>query len=298
MFIINLKKTKKKNMNKYSIKILFAFAFISITTITACKKETTEKSMENGLTTSPALSTTPGGGNPNASGSPVTKDANGNYWAAGINLGATFTHPIAITSKQNGMSWSPAISGATGNGLITYNLNGPYYTAIYSSVVGGLTTNTQQAMAAYLTAFNAYVDGKSTNPAAGVPNYSTFANQYGASDLGTSIITGQFILDKTSPTFVSTRDMSFVPTVPFEAVGYVLLADYVKDGIVYTPTSDTGADIGNIINATAVNLAQQSNIKTYGASGTYDQSSGRLYVTNMVIQISPTESITYTGYLD
>jgi len=246
-------------MIKNITKKLFLITITLIAVFTSCKKDNNTTSLDKDLTHSPTLATTPGGGNSNASGSPVTRDANGNYWAAGINVGSMFTHPTSIQSWQNGISWSPGISGATGNGLLSYTVNGPYYLAIFSSAVGGVTTNTQSAIHAYSVALSNYLAGKANGESIGLPNYGTFANQFGASGDGTSFAAGQFILDRSSPTLVSTVGMDFVPNSSPTAL---LTFTFDNAGVTYTVTGNSWTGVVSSVTA--------SDNKIYYWSGWWD----------------------------
>jgi hypothetical protein len=246
-------------MIKHITKPLFLLTITLITVFTSCKKDNNITSIDKDLTRSASLATIPGGGNPNSSGSPVTRDANGNYWAAAINVGQMFTHPTSIQSWQHGTSWSPGVAGAVGNGLLSYTVNGPYYLAIFSSAAGGLTTNTQNALHAYGTALSNYLDRKANGETIGLPNYATFANQFGASGDGTSFAAGQFIIDRNSPTLVSTVGMDFVPnTAPTGLNTFT----FDHNGVTYTVTGNSWTGVVSSVTA--------SNNTIYYWSGWWD----------------------------
>lgn len=195
------------------------FSAVIISGLTSCKKDEMINETKTFKIDKKTL-VTPETGPPHGGlGSFVVLDANGNYitaYGGGINFGNTFTYPLNISNDQNGTPYSPFYYGGySPANMLSFSQNGPHFTMLLGTVVGGMTTNTYEAISAYNTAFNEYIN--SENPTGSLPQYSSFANQYGGASDGIITINGTFVLDTQSPTNVSVTNLVYnfntLPTV-------------------------------------------------------------------------------------
>jgi hypothetical protein len=197
----------------------FTLIFMALSLTMSCKKDfISEEPMI--VTDDQKTSVTPETPNPGGGvGSFVVMDANGNYvtaYGGGINFGNTFTYPLSIQSYQNGTPYTPFYSGGfSPANMLSFTQNGPHFTMLLGTIVGGITTNTYDAISAYNEAFNSYING--TGNSQSFPQYSSFASQYGGSSDGILTINGTFVLDTQSPTNVSVTNIQYnLPPISIE----------------------------------------------------------------------------------
>ncbi|GGG92389.1 hypothetical protein [Pedobacter zeae] len=179
----------------------------------SCKKEIVTDSVDQEIKFKKKLAVTPETPNPGGGlGSFVVLNENGDYvtsYGGGINFGNTFTYPLSVQSYQNGTPYTPYYSGGySPSNMLSFTQNGPHFTMLLGTVVGGMTTNTYDAISAYNTAFNNYING--TGDLTSFPQYSTYAVQYGGSSDGILTINGTFVLDTQSPTHVSVTNIKYI----------------------------------------------------------------------------------------
>lgn len=204
---------------------LIAMAFLLLSAV-ACEKQETPiehsdlKSEAKVQTTSQIM------GLPTGDIAHVYPNPNGGFsvaWAGGINF-STFTYPNSISPSQDGTLWGPYFDGVTGDSnMLYYSNDGSNITFALGTYLGGITTNTRDALSAYTDDYNKYMEGDTIM--ASPPSFSTYATRFGGSDDGIILIHGKFILDSSSPTNVSITESDFIPNptpeAPDESIHYL-----------------------------------------------------------------------------
>ncbi|HEX3024881.1 MAG TPA: hypothetical protein VHP12_06700 [Chitinophagaceae bacterium] len=208
-------KPMKKTFIWLNIAIVFLLAF------TSCSKDAINETKSNSIPKNSVM-TSPTGINGNFAKADIHLLADGTYYSAygpGLNFGGSFIHPLNISSSQNGQLYTPyLISAVTGDVVVGFAQSGPYFTVLLATGIKW-NPNVRAAIKNYQEAFVNFINWQ-PNPlhpeisAPSLPTFSSYATQQGISADGFLTVTGQFVLDNTSPTNVSIYGMTYVYTPP------------------------------------------------------------------------------------
>lgn len=151
-------------------------------------------------------------------------------YAGGLDFGSEFTHPINKYSFPDYSPWMPSIGGVTGlSSFISYTGDGNRFVVVLGTVPGGFT---------YKYNPKDYLDSLSSGH---LPDVSGFIEKSGGGSGGSGsnedfyiVLSGQYVIDYTSPTGVSIVDVKTkLPNPTANLYPLLVLDQVVKDGNYY-----------------------------------------------------------------